>query len=227
MCYIVNVLQSYAAASKVRFDCDLVLFSCLFSLSCAYERCLVCLGGWQACSWCRLLLFWFVRFFCLSFVLPIASPPGGHDLVAHTSCLRRGVFVSSPLCSSSSKRAYMMPTFSRFGILLRIRRPHEPSSRPPGRPSPGEVETGGYDSGRGKRKGPPRVEKRAAKRGKNSEPQSFDDAILSVLPIFMHSRRCTASLLTDANPTCSLYTWKYTYQVCKCHMYTAGAMGGG
>ena len=151
MCYIVNVLQSYAAASKVRFDCDLVLFSCLFCLSCAYERCLVCLGGWQACSWCRLLLFWFVRFFCLSFVLPIASPPGGHDLVAHTSCLRRGVFVSSPLCSSSSKRAYMMPTFSRFGILLRIRRPHEPSSRPPGRPSPGDADAGGHGSGRSQR----------------------------------------------------------------------------
>ena len=62
----------------------------------------------------------------------------------------------------------------------------QPSSRPPGRPSPGEVETGGYDSGRGKRKGPPRVEKRAAKRGEHSELQPLDDTILGILHIFIY-----------------------------------------
>ena len=61
-----------------------------------------------------------------------------------------------------------MPTFNRFGILLRLGRPHEPSSRPPGRPSPGEVEAGGHGSARSKRKGPPRVEKRAEKHGEHS-----------------------------------------------------------
>ena len=30
-----------------------------------------------------------------------------------------------------------MPTFSSCGMLLPLRRPHEPSSRPPGGPSPG------------------------------------------------------------------------------------------
>ena len=61
-----------------------------------------------------------------------------------------------------------MPTFSRSGILLRLRRPHEPSIRPPGRASPGEVEAGGHGNGKSKRNGPPRVENRAAKRGENS-----------------------------------------------------------
>ena len=40
------------------------------------------------------------------------------------------------------------PTFLRFGIPLRRRRPHEPSSRPP---SPGAVEAGGHGGGRSKR----------------------------------------------------------------------------
>ena len=48
--------------------------------------------------------------------------------------------------------------FSRFRILLRLRRPHEPSSRPLGRPSSGEVEAGGHGSGRNKQNGPPRVD---------------------------------------------------------------------
>ena len=45
-------------------------------------------------------------------------------------------------------------------MLLRLRRLHEPSTRPPGRPSPGGVEAGGYGSGRRKRNGPPRIDKR-------------------------------------------------------------------
>ena len=72
-----------------------------------------------------------------------------------------------------------MPTVSQFGILLRLRRPYEPSTRPQDRPSPGEVETG--KNGSGRRKGPPRVEKRAAKRGEHSELQSWDDTILVML----------------------------------------------
>ena len=97
-----------------------------------------------------------------------------------TSDRRREHFRS---LNGSNKRAYM-PTFSRFGILLRLRRPHEPSSRPPGRPSPGEVEAGGHGSGRSKRKGPPRVEKRTSKRGKHSEFQSLDDTTLGILHIY-------------------------------------------
>ena len=54
-------------------------------------------------------------------------------------------------------------TFSRFGILLRLRRPHVASSRPLGRPSPGEVEAGGHGRRRSKRQSPPRVEKRGRK----------------------------------------------------------------
>ena len=64
-----------------------------------------------------------------------------------------------------------MPTFSRFGVLLFLRRPQEPSGRPQHscRPSPGEVEAGGHGRGRRQRKGPPRVEKRAARRGERSD----------------------------------------------------------
>ena len=43
---------------------------------------------------------------------------------------------------------------------VRLRRPHESSSKPPGRPSTGEVQAGGHGSGRSKRQGPSRVEKR-------------------------------------------------------------------
>ena len=82
--------------------------------------------------------------------------------------------------NNDPKRAYML-TFSRFGVLLRLRRRHEPSGRSPGRPSTDEVEASGYGSGRCKRKGPPRVEKRAAKRGEHSELQSWDDTILVML----------------------------------------------
>ena len=76
-----------------------------------------------------------------------------------------------------------VPAFSRFLILLRLRRPHEPLSRPPGRPSPDEVEAGGHGSARNKRHGPPRVDKRAAKRGEHSESQSCDETILDILHI--------------------------------------------
>ena len=44
-----------------------------------------------------------------------------------------------------------MPTFSRFGIL-NLRRPHDRSSRPPGMPSPGEVEAGGLGREEAKKK---------------------------------------------------------------------------
>ena len=52
---------------------------------------------------------------------------------------------------SYSEAGMNVPAFGRFRILLRSRRPHKPSSRPPGRPSPGEIEAGGHGSGRSKR----------------------------------------------------------------------------
>ena len=72
-----------------------------------------------------------------------------------------------------------MPAFSRFDKLLCLRWPHESSSR-------GEVEAGGRGTVRSKRKGPPRVEKRAAKRGERSDFHPFiNDKILDLLHIFM------------------------------------------
>ena len=85
---------------------------------------------------------------------------------------------------------------SRFGILLHLRRPHEPSSRPPGWPAPGEVEAGGHGSGRSKRKGPPRVEKRAAERGEHSEFQLCDDTILQVSYIYLSYTNLSRSIRT-------------------------------
>ena len=85
---------------------------------------------------------------------------------------------------SYSEAGAYVPTFSRFRIPLRRRLPHEPSSRPPCRPSPGAVEAGGHGGGRNKRKGKPQVEKRAAKRGERSESYSCD-TILDMLHIFI------------------------------------------
>ena len=45
---------------------------------------------------------------------------------------------------SYSEAGAYVPTFSRFRITLRRRRPHQPSGRPPCRPSPGAVEAGGH-----------------------------------------------------------------------------------
>ena len=86
-----------------------------------------------------------------------------------------------------------MPTFSRFRALLRLRRPHEASSRPPGRPSPGEVEAGGHGSGKSKRKGSPRVEKGAVKRGKRSDFHADDDTILHFVRKFFTYRLCATA----------------------------------
>ena len=93
-----------------------------------------------------------------------------------------------------------MPTFSRLGILLRIRQPHEPSSRPPDRPSPGEAEEGEHSSGRSKRKGPPRVKKRASKRGEHSEFRSFDDTILGILNIFATNASAVSCGISCVSP---------------------------
>ena len=86
---------------------------------------------------------------------------------------------------SYSEAGAYVPAFSRFRIPLRPRRPHEPSGRPPCRPSPGAVEAGWHSRGISKRKGPPRVEKRAAKRGEHSDFHSFNDMILNLLHVFM------------------------------------------
>ena len=80
-----------------------------------------------------------------------------------------------------------VPTFSRIGITLRRRRPHESSSRPPCRPFPGAVEAGGHGGKRSKRKGPRRVEKKAPKRAEHSDFYSFNDKILDLLQIFITS----------------------------------------
>ena len=55
-------------------------------------------------------------------------------------------------------RTYV-PTYTRFRITLRRRRPHVPSSRPVRGLSTGAVKAGGHSGGRSKRKGLPRVEK--------------------------------------------------------------------
>ena len=79
----------------------------------------------------------------------------------------RSSFFSTPPSSGRlfCEAGMNVPTFSQFRILLRLRRQHEASNRPPGRPSPGEVEAGGYGSGRSKgtcslrvEKGPPGAE---------------------------------------------------------------------
>ena len=85
---------------------------------------------------------------------------------------------------SYSETGMNVPTFSRFRILLRLCRPLEPSSRPPGRPSPGEVEAEGHGSAiRSKRNDPPRVDKRASECGEHAESQSCDETILGILHI--------------------------------------------
>ena len=77
-------------------------------------------------------------------------------------------------------------TFDQFRVLLRLRRPHEPASRLPGRPSSSEVEAGGYGSRRSKRNGHSRVDKRASKRVEHPESQSCDGTILGILHIPIH-----------------------------------------
>ena len=79
-----------------------------------------------------------------------------------------------------------VPTPNRFRMLLRLRRPHKASSRPPCRPSPGAVEAGEHGGGRSKRKGPPRVEKRATKRGERQFFPYFNDTISH----FIHKYMC-------------------------------------
>ena len=90
-----------------------------------------------------------------------------------------------------------MPMFTRFGILLRFRRSHGPSSRPPGAGPPRvhEAEAGRHGgSGKRKGRGPPHVEKRAAKResARNSSPET--KTILGILSIILYQvpGTCTA-----------------------------------
>ena len=84
---------------------------------------------------------------------------------------------------SFSEAGISVTTFSRFIILLRLRRPHEPSSRPSVRPSPGVVGRGEHGSERSKWNGLSRVNKSASKRGERSESQSWDKMIPGVLLI--------------------------------------------
>ena len=48
-----------------------------------------------------------------------------------------------------------------------------------------EVKAGGHGSQKSKRKGPPRVDKRASKRGEHSEFQSRNDTTLGILHMFI------------------------------------------
>ena len=79
-------------------------------------------------------------------------------------CIRNRCFSPHRLrmSVSYSEAGMNVPPFRRFRLLLGLRWPHESSSKPPGRPSPREVEASGYGSGRSKRKGWPRIEKRGA-----------------------------------------------------------------
>ena len=78
----------------------------------------------------------------------------------------------------SDCEAVNVTTFSWFRALLRLRRPHEASRRPPRRPSSDEVEAGGNVSARRKREESLSVEKRAAKHGERSYFHSDDHTIL-------------------------------------------------
>ena len=101
---------------------------------------------------------------------------------------KRQYIISGHACRRFTGLAY---------ILRRLRHPHEPSSRPPGRPSPGEVVAGGHGSARSERKGPPREKVRleltssegksegAAKRGEPSHFPSDDDMNLGILHTFI------------------------------------------
>ena len=74
---------------------------------------------------------------------------------------------------SRSDAGMSVPMFSRSRILFRLRRPHEPLRRPRGRSFPGEVEAGGYGSGRSKKKCSQLVDEKAAKRGGRSDFHSI------------------------------------------------------
>ena len=61
----------------------------------------------------------------------------------------------------------------------------------PGRPSPGKVEAGEHGgSGRSKRKDPPRVDKKALKRGEHSDFHSGDHVHLGILYIYNYILGC-------------------------------------
>lgn len=64
-------------------------------------------------------------------------------------------------------------------LLLRVGRPHELSSRPLGRPSPGDVGEGWHSCG-SKRKDPPHVDK-SILCGENSESLCCDDSYLDMI----------------------------------------------
>ena len=107
------VLQTAEAASNVVWLCYVCVLSFL-SFSLLVGDMSSCVGGWPACSW------WFL--FCLFvFGLPVAFPPGGHDLVAYPSCLRLGDGVgSSPLCSSLAIRIFSRGVCLLFSFSVHI-----------------------------------------------------------------------------------------------------------
>ena len=91
--------------------------------------------------------------------------------------------------------------------------------------SPGAGEAGGHVGGRSKRKGPPRVEQKAAKRGVRSDFHSFNDAIwifyidyiytstyilyTEYYLVYINSNTCTLSHYLSATTSfVSLLGWK-------------------
>ena len=101
---------------------------------------------------------------------------------------------------SYSEAGTYVPTFSRFRITLRRFRPHEPASRPRRAGSPRAPSVaGGHGSGISKRKGSPRVEKRAAKRGEHSDFHPFNDTILEL----RHTFKCSYPTLSESTDRAS------------------------
>ena len=95
----------------------------------------------------------------------------------------------------TSEASMNVPTFRRFRILLRLRRPHEASSRPLGRPSPDDIEAGRYGSGRSKRNGLLRVDKTPAcgSAHARSELESWTGTTTAtVLPRGAHQSKCSS-----------------------------------
>ena len=94
----------------------------------------------------------------------------------------------------TSGHIVLYATFGRFSILLRQRRPREPSSRPPGKPSPGALEADGLCSAKKKRKGLLHVDEKSLKSREHSDFQSNDHVRRWVSDIYV----CLYCLI----PTC-------------------------
>ena len=108
------------------------------------------------------------------------------------------------------KREWTHRRLACFAFLLRLRRPHEQSSRPPRRPSPGAVKAGGHGSGRSNEKSASRRENgREVRRSRGIQP--WDDTIMDILHIFLFRNSELPVLLVKTLVCLLLIT---TYEVC-------------